>query len=49
MIQMGDYVNNDGSGHSSYYGDVYEDENYNIKPDMNGVSCVNYGKNTNNS
>ena len=46
---MGDYEKNDGSGHSSYYGNVFEDENFKIKPDMNGVSCVNYGKNTNNS
>ena len=33
---MGDYTNNNGSGHSSFYGDVFDDENFNIKPDMNG-------------
>lgn len=49
MIQMGDYVNNNGSGHSSHYGDVFDDENWSIKPDMNGVACANYGPNTNNS
>ncbi|CAG9856322.1 unnamed protein product [Phyllotreta striolata] len=50
MVQCGDIVNNNGTGGESIYGDSFEDENYIIKHDKEGiVGMVNMGKNLNQS
>ncbi|SBT75223.1 peptidyl-prolyl cis-trans isomerase, putative [Plasmodium ovale] len=48
MIQGGDFVNYNGSGSLSIYGENFEDENFDIKHDKEGLlSMANSGPNTN--
>jgi cyclophilin family peptidyl-prolyl cis-trans isomerase len=48
MIQGGDYINNNGTGSNSIYGDRFDDENFNIKHDSKYLlSMANAGPNTN--
>ncbi|CAA9986225.1 peptidyl-prolyl cis-trans isomerase, putative [Plasmodium knowlesi strain H] len=48
MIQGGDFVNYNGSGSLSIYGENFEDENFDVKHDKEGLlSMANSGPNTN--
>lgn len=48
MIQGGDYINNNGSGSNSIYGDKFPDENFILKHDEKYLlSMANAGPNTN--
>jgi len=48
LIQGGDFLNNDGTGKMSIYGDKFDDENFELKHDRAGLlTMVNDGPNTN--
>jgi cyclophilin family peptidyl-prolyl cis-trans isomerase len=48
VIQGGDYINGDGTGSNSIYGEKFDDENFDIKHDSKYLlSMANSGPNTN--
>jgi cyclophilin family peptidyl-prolyl cis-trans isomerase len=48
IIQGGDYINGDGTGSSSIYGERFKDENFNVKHESKYmISMANSGPNTN--
>uniref|UniRef100_A0A6P7G2G2 Peptidyl-prolyl cis-trans isomerase D n=1 Tax=Diabrotica virgifera virgifera TaxID=50390 RepID=A0A6P7G2G2_DIAVI len=50
MVQTGDIINNNGTNGESIYGEYFEDENFSVTHDKEGiVGMVNNGPNTNQS
>ncbi|KAI4463304.1 peptidyl-prolyl cis-trans isomerase [Holotrichia oblita] len=50
MVQCGDIINYDGSGGESVYGDIFDDENFDISHSTEGmIGMANAGPNSNSS